>query len=66
MSLKSASDLGFMEWKENLLGMLISIGFAASLPSKDKNSVIHMLIGEYLPVDSAATSGPPGTLFIRM
>lgn len=39
MSLKHASDLGFLEWKENLLGMLISAGIPASLPTKDKDSV---------------------------
>lgn len=60
MSLKHASDLEFMEWKENLLGMLISIGFPASLPTKDKDSVIHTLIEEYLSVDSTITSGPQG------
>lgn len=60
MSLKRASDLGFVEWKENLVGMLISVGFPASLPTKDKDSVIHILIEDYLSVDSTVTSGPQG------
>ena len=51
LSLKHASDLGFLGWKENHLGMLSSVGFPASLPGKDKASVIHMLTEEYVSVD---------------
>lgn len=49
-------DLGFMELTGDLLGMLISVGLPTFLPTKDKDSVLHMLVEEY---PSKCVSIPP-------